>query len=300
MEKLRQNLEDINNKAKNINAFVAECEKKYKNQVVDSALKALDKTDLKFVLLAGPSSSGKTTTSKILKRVFEDNGYDAMTLSLDDFFVERVETPLWEDGTYNYETFDAIDWTLFSLCMQGLLNGDAVHLPTYNFITGAKEFGEATVMHDNTIVIIEGLHALNPIIDQFIPTEKSFKIYISVNTDIYLDDTPYIDHETVRLFRRMIRDLHNRGNSIEETLSTWQKVGIGENLYINPYIERAEYKINSFHGYELCVMNKVFEDLLGKNIENENIARLKLFERLDVDVVPQNSVLQEFMPKKSR
>ena len=298
MEAEKITIEEINKNLKiNTQEYIKYCENIYKNQVLEAALNVINNQEVQFVLLAGPSSSGKTTTSKILRKVFEEHGYNALELSLDDFFVDRVETPLWDDGEYNYETFDAIDWTLFSLCMQGLLKGAAVNLPTYNFITGNKEFGETTKLPKNSIVIVEGLHALNPIIDQLIPTNKSFKIYISVNTDIFRDGCPYLEHESIRLCRRMIRDLNHRGNSIEETLKVWKKVGIGENLYINPFIELAEYKINSFHPYEICVYNKILGDMQNESLK-DTIKKLHHFEKLDVSDVPSDSVLQEFMPKK--
>ena len=147
METQKINLEEINKMvAEQPLKYIESCESDYKSQVYEAALNVINNSTIQFVLLAGPSSSGKTTTSKILKHVFEQNGYKALTLSLDDFFVDRKETPLWEDGELNYETFDAIDWTLFSLCMQGLLKGDEVRLPTYNFITGNKEFAGKTKM----------------------------------------------------------------------------------------------------------------------------------------------------------
>ncbi len=298
MEAEKITLEEINkNIKKNSKEYINFCENIYKNQVLEAALNVMNNSDVQFILLAGPSSSGKTTTSKILRKVFEEHGYSALELSLDDFFVDRVDTPLWDDGEYNYETFDAIDWTLFSLCMQGLLKGASVKLPTYNFLTGNKEFGDATKLPKNSIVIIEGLHALNPIIDQFIPTNKSFKIYISVNTDIFKNGCPYLEHESIRLCRRMIRDLHHRGNSIEETLKTWKKVGIGENLYINPFVELAEYTINSFHPYEICVYNKILEEMKNESLK-DTLKKLHHFEKLDENKVPSDSVLQEFMPTK--
>lgn len=297
MEAEKITLEEINKNLKNnAKEYISFCENIYKNQVLEAALNVMNNQDVQFVLLAGPSSSGKTTTSKILRKVFEEHGYSALELSLDDFFVDRNETPLWEDGDLNFETFDAIDWTLFSLCMQGLLKGSAVKLPTYNFITGNKEFGESTKLPKNSIVIIEGLHALNPIIDQFIPNNKSFKIYISVNTDIFRDGSPYLEHESIRLYRRMIRDFNHRGNSIEDTLKVWKKVGIGENLYINPFIDLAEYTINSFHPYEICVYNKILAEMQNESLK-DTLKKLHHFEKLDVIDVPKDSVLQEFMPK---
>ena len=282
------------NISNNLQEYVEICENEYKSQVKECAKKIIDK-NAKFVLLAGPSSSGKTTTSKILSKVFEQNGYNAFYISLDDYFVNREETPLWDDGEMNYETFDSIDWTLFSLCMQGLLNGDAVKLPTYNFITGYKEFGEATVLPENSIVVIEGLHALNPIIDKFIPSNKSFKVYISVNTDLYQDGSLFLEHNNIRLFRRMIRDLHHRGSSIEDTLKTWAKVRLGEKLYIHPFVDTAEFAINSFHPYELCVYKNLLNNLV---LPQELTQKLLPFKNIDKSVVPSNSVLQEFLPNE--
>ncbi len=295
MEAKKIEVKEIQNSLNSdLEQYVKFCESEYKNQVKECAKKIMDK-NAKFVLLAGPSSSGKTTTSKILSKVFEQNGFNAFYISLDDYFVNREETPLWDDGEMNYETFDSIDWTLFSLCMQGLLNGDAVKLPTYNFLTGCKEFGETTTLQKNSIVVIEGLHALNPIIDKFIPNDKSFKIYISVNTDLYQDDILFLEHNNIRLFRRMIRDLHHRGNSIEETLKTWSKVRLGEKLYIHPFVDTAEYAINSFHPYELSVYKELLKDLV---LPEELTQKLLPFYSLDKSVVPSNSVLQEFLPKK--
>ncbi|MBO7508119.1 MAG: nucleoside kinase, partial [Clostridia bacterium] len=164
--------------------YILECEKNYKNQIYEATNNIIKKGGVKFVMLAGPSSSGKTTPSKILVEKLEENGLKALPISLDDFFVERIDTPKWEDGSYNYESVDAIDWRLFSKCMEELLEGKPCFLPTYNFADGKKYFSNATSMHENTIVIIEGLHALNPVIDNFIPTTESYKIYISVNSSL--------------------------------------------------------------------------------------------------------------------
>ena len=290
---------EINDKIdKNINIFVEECENIYKNQIIEAVKNIVKNKHIKFVLLAGPSSSGKTTTSKILSAEINKNGYNALPLSLDDFFVERHETPLWEDGTYNYETSDAIDWHLFSECTKGLLSGQTVDLPTYNFVTGYKEFGKLTKLEDNTIVIIEGLHALNPVIDKFIPKENCYKIYLSVNTDVCFENSEKLEHYQIRLFRRIIRDLHTRSTSVKETLEIWEKVRKGELLYISPFIDTADYLIDSFHAYELGVYKSILEHLNStEKTLDEVVDMLDEIKSLPQNIVPKDSVLQEFIPK---
>ena len=300
MKQSRITIKQINEKIdKNLEVYVKKCENKYKNQIYEAVQNIIKNKKIKFVLLAGPSSSGKTTTSKILSTEINKNGYNAMPMSLDDFFVERNETPLWEDGTYNYETSESIDWKLFSKCMQGLLEGKTMDLPTYNFTTGKKEFGKMTKLEDNTIVIIEGLHALNPIIDQFIPKEKCYKIYLSVNTEVYFENSQKLKHYQVRLFRRIIRDLHTRSTSVEDTLKIWEKVRKGELLYISPFIDTAEYLIDSFHPYELGVYKSILEHLNSTEKSLDEVVKMLCETKsLPQNIVPKDSVLQEFIPKQ--
>jgi len=287
---------NVKNNCKN---FVLECENKYRSQVDEVTKTITNDKSIKFVLLTGPSSSGKTTTSKLLAMRLEKAGYDTLPLSLDDFFVERSETPLWEDGELNYETSDSIDWHLFGSCMRKLLQSEEVVLPTYNFVTGKKEFSSApTRLSQNGIVVIEGLHALNPIIDKYIPINKSYKIYLSANTDIYQTGKLLLKHFDVRIFRRMIRDLYTRSTSIDETLKIWQKVRLGENLYIDPFKDDANYHINSFHAYELCIYKKILKSFESDSKELNKLKNsLKDFEELSAEVAPKDSVLQEFLPK---
>ena len=293
-------VEYINNSVENNYVeFVEQCENKYKSQIFEVVKKVKDSNGtIQFVMVAGPSSSGKTTTSKILVDVLKANGFFAKELSLDDFFVNRLNTPKWEDGTYNYETFESIDWNLFSNCMSSLLEGKSVKLPTYNFMSGEKEFYGETKLQENTVFIIEGLHALNPIIDNIIPKRKSFKIYISTNTTIKKDKQEYISNDTVRLFRRIIRDFHTRATTVEDTLKNWQRVKLGENLYIEPFVEQAEYFINTFHPYELCIYKTIFETFQNDCESLNEIKKvLEVFKNLDKTLVPKDSVIQEFIPK---
>ena len=279
--------------------FIEFCENSYKSQIYEIAQKVKNSNgEIKFVMLAGPSSSGKTTTSKILVDAIKKQGFFAKELSLDDFFVNRIETPKWEDGRYNYETFESIDWNLFSECMSCLLEGKPVNLPTYNFVTGEKEFYGKTTVDENTVFIIEGLHALNPIIDKVIPKRNSIKVYISTNTEIEFKNKKYISNTDVRLFRRIIRDFHTRATTVDQTLESWQTVRLGENLYIDPFVEQAEILINTFHPYELCVYKSIFKTFENNSKSLDDIKKtLSVFEELEKNVVPKDSVLQEFIPK---
>ncbi len=290
----------INTEVKNnANEFIDFCENNYRNQIYEIVKNVKNSNGaIHFVLIAGPSSSGKTTSSKILANMLKAEGYTALAISLDDFFVERHETPMWDDGEYNYETADAIDWVLFSKCMKGLLDGNPVFLPTYNFATGHKEFFGETIMKEKTIFVVEGLHALNPIIDNYIPKRKSFKVYIETNSDIKLNNELYIENDSVRLYRRIIRDLFTRSTSVEKTLYLWRKVIIGESLYIDPFIDTADFTVNTFHPYELCVYKTLFCELKSSSsLLEEFEKKLMVFENLQKTVVPKNSVLQEFIPQ---
>lgn len=286
--------------AKNKEAYISACEEHFKNQVLQVVDFCEQNKNIVFVLLAGPSSSGKTTTSKILKSEFEKRSKNVLTLSLDDFFVERAQTPNWEDGTPNYETFEAIDWKLFFDCVKELFCGKEVNLPTYDFSKGIKEFGKATALKKNSIVIVEGLHALNPLFDKYLPKEVCCKVYISLNSDLYNGKEVFLEHNTMRLYRRLIRDLYTRSTTIDQTLSMWEKVEVGRSLYIAPFKDQAKFAIDSFHPYELCVYKTVLQNLNLPNDDSvqEILQTLEPFEALPTSIVPKDSVLQEFVPQQ--
>ena len=297
----RLTVEEINKNAKNdIAKYIEDSEQFFTAQINKILNEVAQNKNIKFILLAGPSSSGKTTTSKIMSKNLVQNGFDALPISLDDFFVAREKTPKWKDGTYNFETADAIDWKLFGTTMQSLLANKPTKLPTYDFASGKTIFGEETKIADNTIVIVEGLHALNPIIEKYINKKNCLSAYISTNTDVYENGKLLLNHETIRFYRRLIRDLFTRATSIESTLKNWAKVNLGEELYIKPYIDRADVKIDSFHPYELGA----YRDVLHKcqNFDDKTLEKAKEiirhFETVNFETVPKDSVLQEFLPKK--
>lgn len=282
----------------NLQQAVLQAEQNYKNQVQKVVDYVLQNKNIKFIFLAGPSGSGKTTTSHIFSQKLKEAGIKTMPLSLDDFFVNREETPFWDDGEPNYETADAIDWALFEICMKSLIAGEAVKLPTYNFTTGFKEFDKETILEKNTVFVVEGLHALNPIVAKSMPENVYVNVYISTNTDIYNNNKMIIEHHKVRLFRRLIRDLYTRSTSLSENIAMWKKVRLGERLYISPFKDCAQFSINSFHSYEMGIYKNIFCNLKKQDDTLEELCEiLKDFEELDKNIVPKDSVLQEFMPK---
>ena len=183
--------------------YIEECEENFNKEIRNIAQKVVSDRNIKFILLAGPSSSGKTTTSKIIADEIEKNGFNAFPMSLDDFFLEHDDTPLWEDGSYNFETHEALDWKCFGECVKSLLAGKPTLLPIFDFVAGHRVWNEEpTVITENTIVVLEGLHALHPIIDNFIPTKNGYKIFISTNTDIYDGDEIFINHKLCDEYHR--------------------------------------------------------------------------------------------------
>ena len=196
---------------------------------------------VKLVLIAGPSSSGKTTFSKRLSIQLMTNGLKPYPISLDNYFVDREDTPLDENGNYDYESLYALDLELFNRQLQALLRGEEVELPRFNFSLGKKEYkGDKLKIKDNTILILEGIHALNPELTPHIPAERKFKIYVSALTTISLDDHNWIPTTDNRLLRRIIRDFNYRGYSARETISRWPSVRAGEDKWIFPYQENAD------------------------------------------------------------
>ena len=218
---------------------------------------------VKLVLISGPSSSGKTTFSKRLSIQLMTNGLKPFPISLDNYFVDREETPLDENGNYDYESLYALDLELFNQQLQALLRGEEVELPRFNFSLGKKEYkGDKLKIEDNTILILEGIHALNPELTPHIPEEKKFKIYVSALTTISLDDHNWIPTTDNRLLRRIIRDFNYRGYSARETISRWPSVRAGEDKWIFPYQENADVMFNSALLYEFAVLRLHAEPIL--------------------------------------
>ena len=263
----------------------------------------LNKNEIKIVLISGPSSSGKTTTSKKLALYLKTLGLNPHQISLDDYFLNREDTPLDEDGKLDFESLRAIDVKLFDSQMEKLLKGNKVITPTYNFVTGKKIFNKPLQILDKDILIIEGLHALNGNLLKNINKKNKFKIYISPLAFMGIDNDNRMSMTDIRLLRRMVRDNRTRGYSPEHTLSTWESVRKGEEKYVFPFQDDADVIFNSILAYEIGVLKTYVEPLLfSVNEDNdEYMSTLRLIELLKFvlpipsDTVPDTSILREFI-----
>lgn len=283
-----------------INVSEALQEKKI-SQIAD---KIAAKKDIKVVLIAGPSSSGKTTFCKRLSVQLLASGVKPVQISLDDYFVNREETPKDEQGEYDYESIYALNIPLINEQFNALFNGQEVELPKYNFQTGSSEkSGNKLRLEENSVLVVEGIHALNPTLTAQIPDDKKFKIYASALTTILLDNHNYIPTTDNRLLRRIVRDYKYRGCSAQETIRRWPSVRAGENKWIFPYQEQADVMFNTAMLFELAVIKPQAEEVLEQVPENcEEYAEayrlrkfLKYFSPLPFRDLPPTSLLREFL-----
>ena len=260
--------------------------------------------DVKLVLLAGPSSSGKTTTCKRLSIQLLANGIKPLQISLDDYFVDREHTPKDDKGEYDYESIYALNLKLINDQFNALFRGEEIELPKYNFQTGRSEkSGKKLRMQHNNVLVVEGIHALNPELTAQIPEAQKFRVYVSALTTILLDDHNYIPTTDNRLLRRIIRDYKYRGVNAQETIHRWPSVRAGENKWIFPYQENADVMFNSAMLFELAVIKQQAEPLLEQVPENcEEYSEayrlrkfLKYFQPVPNRDIPPTSLLREFL-----
>ena len=258
----------------------------------------------KVVLIAGPSSSGKTTFAKRLEIELRLNGLKTKTISVDDYFVERKDTPKDEFGEYDFEAIEAIDTTLLNNDLLKLLNGEEINSPTFNFHTGTKEYlGKTMKLEEDEILIMEGIHCLNDKLTYLIPKEQKFKIYISCLTVLNIDYYNRISTTDTRLIRRIVRDNQFRGYDALHTLKMWASVNRGEARNIFPYQEEADVMFNSSLIYELSVLKdyampllaKIKEDLPEFSEAKRLYTMLSYFEPISKKTIPSNSLLREFV-----
>lgn len=259
----------------------------------------------RIVLVAGPSSSGKTTFSKKLCVHLAVNGMEPLYLGTDDYFVERENTPLDAKGEPNYEDLEAVDINLFNDNLIQLLKGEEVDLPTFNFLTGHKEYGKRiTKMKKGQPIVIEGIHALNDALTPVFTKAEKFKIYICPITSIKTDNAVGIKPEDHRILRRIARDSFSRGHSAEETIKHWDKVRAGEKKNIIPFAENADYLFNSSLIYEISLLKKHVWPLLNEIDPKSEVfdTAWRLIEFLrgfddypDDNIVPNDSILKEFI-----
>jgi len=263
-----------------------------------------NKKDIKIVLLAGPSSSGKTTTCKKLSMYLRSFGLEPREISMDDYFINRVNNPKDENGEYDFECLEAIDIKTFDRDVKDLLNGKGVILPKYNFITGEREMGkQETILGPNEVLIIEGIHALSEKILTSIERKNKYKIYLAPLAILNIDSHNRISTTDNRLLRRIIRDNRTRGYNAEETLKGWKKVRLGEEKHIFPNQDSADVLINTSMIYELGVLKTYVEPLLYSITYDSPyykdairlINMLKPFLPITSDAIPDDSILREFI-----
>ena len=273
-------------------------------RIGEIAAQIFQKRDTKIVLVAGPSSSGKTTFAHRLAIQLRSFGLRPHIISMDDYFVNREQTPIDIDGNYNYEVFEAVDIDLFNDNMLDLLDGEKVEMPQFDFKAGKRVYkGRFLQLEKEDILIIEGIHGLNPRASEELPQENIFKIYISCMTSLNIDEHNRIPSTDARLLRRMVRDARTRGNSAQHTFELWPKVRAGEDMNIFPYQDDADAVFNSVLIYELAVIKQFAEPLLFNVRQNEPayyeakrlLKFLEYFVGVDTASVPTNSLLREFV-----
>ena len=291
---------DANHSTDIINISEALQEKK----IAKIAEEIASRKGVKLVLLAGPSSSGKTTSCKRLSIQLAVNGLKPLQISLDDYFVDREKTPKDASGEYDYESIYALDLDLINEQFNALFRGEEVELPKYDFQSGkSKKSGNRLKINDNNVLVVEGIHALNPELTAHIPQEQIFRVYASALTTILLDNHNYIPTTDNRLLRRIIRDYKYRGVSAQETIHRWPSVRAGENKWIFPFQENADAMLNTAMLYELAVIKMQAEPLLQQVPENcEEYAEayrllkfLKYFKGIPYNNLPPTSLLREFL-----
>jgi len=257
-----------------------------------------------IVLIAGPTSSGKTSLAHRLGVQLRVNGAVPHIISLDNYYLNREDCPKDEFGNYDFETIRAIDTALITQNLQSLLNGEEVHIPTFNFLTGTREYkGNRLKLSPRDVLIMEGIHGLNEITSAGVPASDKFKIFISALTQINIDDHNRIPTTDTRLLRRMVRDYRTRGASAATTISMWPSVARGEANYIYPFQEHADAFYNSALVYEMGVLKQYAEPLLFGIKPHEPqytearrlIKFLASFLSVPSESIPQNSILREFV-----
>ena len=297
---------DLNDKItrSDVNELVLVQEALQEEKIAQIAGQIKVRSDVRFVLIAGPSSSSKTTFSHRLSVQLRANGLCPYPIAVDNYFKEREETPRDENGEYDFEGLDAVDVDLFNHQLQELLDGKEVVIPEFNFVTGHKEYkGRPKKLKENEVLVIEGIHCLNPELTRNLPDENKFKIYISALTQLNIDEHNRIPTTDGRLIRRIVRDARTRGTSAKETIRMWPSVRKGEERNIFPYQEEADVMFNSALIYELAVLKPYVEaQLFGierdcpEYLEAKRLLKfLDYFVGIGSENVPANSLLREFI-----
>jgi len=286
-------------------AFVAETEEDYGQNILNIA-KSIAKEDngCKLVMLFGPSSSGKTTTSHLLENAFQEIGIGSTIISLDDFYRGEQQAPILPNGQHDYECVEALNVTEIKNCLLSLVETNRCDMPVFNFeIRMPYPHKRHVTLKEHDIAIVEGIHALNPVVIKQLPAPKIRKIYISVKQGIRNGETELFTANGMRLVRRIVRDYNFRGTKPERALGMWPVVMEGERKYIKPYRDEVDFTINSLHLYETCVLKNQAIPLLqsvSEKSEQYDLAQrlvksLNEFEAISSDIVPKKSIIREFI-----
>ncbi|OVE74996.1 hypothetical protein BVX97_06040 [bacterium E08(2017)] len=285
--------------------FIAACETLHEEKITRIAQAIAEKSnDTRILMIAGPSCSGKTTFAKRLSTHLTVNGLKPCTISVDDYFVGEEQNPLDEHGKPDYEHIEAVDIDLFNDDLLKLIHGDEIDLPSFNFIAKQREYaGEKMRLESDQVLIIEGIHCLNPRLTEAVPDKNKFRIYISALTQLNLDTNNRISTTDNRLMRRMIRDHLFRGHSALETLRLWPNVRKGEKKWIFPFQGQADLTFNSALDYELAVLKPLVEPLLMEikpmhkvySISRRLTEFLLNFRAASMQPVPADSILREYI-----
>ncbi len=287
-----------------ISEVIQTCEAIQQRKMIELVQDIESKKDIKMILIAGPSSSGKTTFAQKLGIQLKISGYNPITISMDNYFKERKDTPIDENGKYNFETVDAMDIDLFNRQMKDLIDGKTIDIPQFDFYEGVKKYkGNYLSLKHNDVLIIEGIHALNPIVTEFTPDSNKYKIYIAPITTLNIDGYTKVSSSDTRLLRRMVRDYTTRGNGVEKTFELWNNVKKGEEEYIFPFVNSVDYIFNSSLAYETNVI-KTFAEPLLLQVERTSkyyaqarrlYSFLNNFLPMETTSIPIDSIIREFI-----
>lgn len=299
-------LGEINREARNDPAsFVENSEKAFHKNIMDIALRIKnEKERCKLVMLAGPSSSGKTTSAHLLSDALKKIGVGSVIISLDDFYLGEYRAPVLPNGQHNYECIEALNVEELKKCLRDLVETNRCSMPVFDFeIRAPYPHKRHITLKDGDIAIVEGIHALNPVLFDGLPSLKVHKAYISVKQGIADGEEQLFGPNDIRLVRRIVRDYNFRGTKPERTLGMWDNVMDGEYKNIKPYRKNADFTINSFHAYELCVLKRQATQLLRSaqrdsrfcSVASKLLDGVGRFYGIDERIVPQNSIIREFI-----
>lgn len=303
---MRTALNDINNSVNNNTVdYITECEKRFDDDVNKVVSTFLSDSKCDIVLLAGPSSSGKTTTAGKIADKIRQSGRNAFIVSLDDFYLNRDDIPEGEDGLKDFENVTALDIDLIHRTFSELIENRIAELPLYDFKTGSRaDETKRIALGENDVIVVEGLHALNPVITDGLDEDHLYRIYISVSSRVLGQNGEILlNKRNLRLLRRMIRDSKHRNVPAENTFNQWPSVLRGEDKYLFPFESYANVKINSFHPYEPCIfkqeilgqLDTIAESSMFFKKASEIKSIFALFENIDASLLPDNSLLCEFL-----